>query len=107
MKFKIVKKYSLASLGVGWEECYLDFTPFTIAEITSGDIIGLSQIDTSDSKSVVQGTKDVLELLKKHFIGGKALGDSGVVEVKDTDLEDFPAEVLGGILGFLSGKSAE
>lgn len=106
-KFKIVKKYSLSFLGDEWKECYLEFTPFTIRELTS-DITKLTQIDTDNPKDVVEGTKSTLGLIKEHFVSGTAIGEDGsVVKVSASDLEDMPAEVLAGVLRFLSQNLVE
>lgn len=100
-KFKIVRKYPLAFLGEGWEECYLQFRPFTIAEIDT-ELTGLATTDTKDAKSIASATKTTVKLLKDHFVGGRALTDEGLVDVKPEDLVEMPAEVLGGALNFLS-----
>lgn len=102
MEFKIRRRYSLDGLGEEWKNCYLDFTPITIKELTE-DIANLSAVDAKDTESVVAATRSTVKLLKDHFLDGKAIGIKGdQINVTTDDLEDLPAEVLMGVLSFLS-----
>lgn len=105
MKFKISKRYSLSHLGEGWKECYIDFHPIPISELTQNDDISkLTQIDKDDVNAVKKGTVTTIRLLQKYFLGGKAIDfESGkVIDIKKQDLEEFPVHVMQGLIGFLS-----
>lgn len=107
MKFKVVKKYSLAYLGDEWNDCYLEFNPVTIKDVT-GDFGKLATVDQEDKLSVLEASEKTLKLLKDRFVSGYGINEKGErVEVKADDLEDLPAEVLGGVVGFLSQSLAE
>lgn len=106
MKFNISRKFSLDSLGEAWKDCYVEFSPVTIREVQ--DITELAKIDPKDTKSVAGATGTVVDLLKKHFLGGKAIGDKGeVVDIAADDLIDLPVDVMGGMVAFLLGSSAK
>lgn len=100
-KFTIKRKYSLQSLGDEWKDCYIDLNALTIRELNS-DLSQLADLNTQNRKEVSQATGKVLEIIKSHFISGTGVVDGKVVEITKDDLEDLPAEVLGGILSFLS-----
>lgn len=105
MKFNISRKYSLESLGESWKDCFVEFTPVTIREVQ--DITELAKVDPDNVKSVTGATGTLIELLKKHFVGGKAINDKGeVVDIAGEDLIDLPVDVMGGMVGFLLGSSA-
>jgi len=104
MKFKVKKRYSLAQLGEGWEECYLDFSPFTMREINE-DFTSFASLDKDDPKSVTVASNKMTELLKNKYVGGTGLDATGkVVDIKRDDLLDLPAEVISGVISFLSSN---
>ena len=106
MKFSISRKYSLDSLGEAWKDCYVEFSPVTIREVQS--ITDLATVDPKNMKSVAGATDSLIELLKKHFLVGKAIDDKGsMVDLKADDLIDLPVDVMGGMVGFLLGSSAK
>ena len=100
MKFKIVKHFSLDFLGEEWKEAFIDFRPLTIADVKER----LPQIAKLQDKDADYGpAADVLvELLRDKFIAGKAVTETGVVDLKLEDIPDLPIEVIGRAFSFLS-----
>ncbi len=104
-KFKITKRFSLKDLGPDWADCYLDFSPFTMREVANDELLGLSKLDDpkTSPEAVVKGFDTIVGLLKKKFVGGKGIAaDGSTVDIGVGDLEELPAEILSGVLRFLS-----
>ncbi len=107
-KFAITKKVDLAFLGDKWKEneCYLEFTAFTIRDLQ--DKFPEISIQEKDAKSIRSGMTKTIELLTEHFVTGKGIDDKGeVVTIKGEELVDLPAEVITKIFSFLSEPLAK
>ena len=90
-----LKRISLAFMGEGWAECYLDFKALTWA-----DVAGLQE-QAKDESNAVQA---LLSVLERNFVRGQALGTDDEIftveayHLKDLDLESLTriSERLGG-----------
>lgn len=103
MKFKIVKRFSLAYLGDEWKDCYLNLKPFSVQDVKTK----LPQIAKlqEDSTNVEEGVDMLIELLSEKFIDGKVVDESGtVVDMPKEAIADLPVEVIGRAFSFLSSK---
>lgn len=102
-KFAVKRKILLDFLGDDWKEnnCYIEFTSFTIRDLQEK----FPQISSSadDPKSVANGMTKTIDLLKEHFVSGKGMGlKNEVVDIDKEDMIDLPAEVINKIFSFLS-----
>lgn len=107
-KFKVIKRLDLDFFGKEWEKCYMEFTPISVSESIDGKLMEFAEIDRKDTKAVQQALKDIIKVLKDHFLSGKGIDKKGeIVDIKKDDFGDLPAEILGHALGFLSQGLAE
>lgn len=92
MKLDIEVKLSLAYLGDGWEDCYINFTPVSIGEakkMRSGSQEESALFDAG------------IELIKSKFVSGKVLSGGKTVGIKAEDIEDMPVSVIEGAVELL------
>lgn len=102
MKFNLTKRYSLEYLGSDWKGCYLDFTAVTIGETTE-NLTAFSSLDKSNPESVQKASNKMMDILKEHFVGGKAYDVDGTVkDVVVDDLDNLPNEIAEGVTNFYS-----
>ena len=95
-KFKITKKISLAYLGEEWKECYLEFDSPTYDEIKKA-------VPDFTKEDKIEAGESAFKFLEDSFIGGKAISEGGIVDVKKEDLGDFPMDVVTKCLEELMG----
>lgn len=89
--FIIKKRLPLDFLGAEWAECFIDFRPFSIREVTT-----ISDLKADDPNA----TRKILDLLKTRFEGGKGYNGQ-LVDLEADDIEDLPVEVLSRAVSFL------
>jgi len=107
MKFNLKKRYSLEHLGPDWAGCYLDFTAVTIGETTE-NLTAFANLDKTNTDSVKQASNKMMDILKDHFVGGKAYDVDGTIkDVKVEDLDNLPNEIAEGVTNFLFQPSTE
>lgn len=64
-----------------------------------------AKLDQNNPQEVLDSSKKVIELLKAKYVGGTGIAANGqTVEIKKSDLTELPAEVLGGVISFLSSN---
>lgn len=103
MRLKLIRRLTLEFLGEDWGGCYIDFNALTFRE--SKELMSLgSSSDNKDIQVVMDASDKVLGLLLSKFVGGKIVTDEGVVDMKKSELEDFPVEVLVSAVSLLTGK---
>lgn len=101
MKFKITKHFSLEFLGEEWKECFIDFRPFTVADVKE-KLPEIAKLDDG-SEHIAEGADALVGLLDAKFIKGKVINEEGqAVDLTKEDLKDLPLEVLGRAFSFLS-----
>lgn len=97
----ILKRFSLADLGDGWTDCYVDYRPMTV-----GDVTKITQLKT-DGMTNAQSATFALEHIKTHVVGGKVSalddGKSVVVDLVAEDLDNLPITVIGDLFTEMSG----
>ena len=87
-----VKHVSLAFLGEGWGDAYIDFTALTFPD--------LERMDTAD-----QTGKSVRQLLRDKFLAGRAIDtDNQPFDLTADDVDKFDIETLGEFVKALSGQ---
>lgn len=87
-----IKHVSLAYLGEGWNDAYIDFTALTFPD--------LEQMDTTD-----QTGKSVRQLLRDKFLRGRAIDtDNQPFDLTADDVDQFDIETLGEFVKALSGQ---
>ena len=90
-----IKHISLAFMGEGWEDCYVDFRSLRWADVANLD---------SDGKDNRQAVNVLLQVLKQNFLGGRGLGEDGQpVELEANDLDELDLEALTAISQQLGG----
>jgi hypothetical protein len=62
----------------------------------------LAGLDTKNIEDTKNSFDVVINILKEHFVEGKGIGQSGIIEITSEDLGELPAEVITGALSFLS-----
>lgn len=96
-KFLVLKKISLASLGVGWEECYISFTPLNFNDNAALQsvrkifgAVDLNNPSEVDSDINTEASEKTLQLLKTKFVEGKGYTKDGIVDLVADDLWELP-----------------
>lgn len=84
--FDIFKVLDLSKYGAEWEGCYLKFRSISLGEA--------QELTKINKVSDDEGSEQLITILKKYFVDGKAVSNGEVVEVKGEDLAKFPPEVL-------------
>lgn len=97
MKIDVSKKVDLSYLGEVWKECYLEFRMPSYKDIQDLP----TNVDEGNTKESLEKGYRTLEGL---FIGGKAISEGQPVEVKSTDLRDFPLEVITKCFKAITGE---
>jgi len=87
--FDIKKRLSLSFLGEGWKDCYIEFRPALVKEMAE-----LASLKPEDGANVLDVVNKGISFLKNKFVGGRALKDGKIVELKNQDIEEFPIDVL-------------
>lgn len=91
-----IKHISLAFMGAGWEECYLNFRAFRWADIKDTD---------TENKASHVVIEETLAVLKRSFLDGKGIGTDGqVLDITADDLDDLDLEALTTIGQQLGGQ---
>lgn len=103
MAFPIKKRLDLNDLGVEWAGCYIDYAGLTFKESRS---FSANQFDEANPESD-KNIEFVLELLTSHFLAGKGYNGSAVVDLKATDLEELPVDVITRSVETLVGGPKE
>lgn len=104
-RLAITKRYSLASVGDGWEECYLSYTPATY-----GDFIELRKLDTSTltEESAWEYQRD---FCNKRIVDGTVLEMDGtarkIVPFRPEHLEQFTKVLADSIFNAISGVTVD
>lgn len=96
-KLNIKRRFSLKDVGEGWEECYIDFRPFTYADLKK-----LSQIKDDDVDSI----DVVVQVLEEHFVGGRLLevGQDQPVDMTRDDVQALPADIINDLIQEATGQ---
>ena len=90
-----IKRVSLAFMGEGWEEAYLDFTALKWRDIRDMDD---PQGDANQSYDLA------LAVLRRKFVGGQGIDPEGQpVALTAEDLDEFDIETQGQITAQLGG----
>lgn len=100
MRLKITRRLSLAELGEGWQDCYIDFRPIAFKE--SQKLADLS-VDENDPESIQKASSQAIDLLRDKFVSGRVVTDNGVEDMVADDIDDLPIDVLTQALSLLSG----
>lgn len=101
-RFRSIKKVSLASVGTGWEDAYVEVSIPNFAEAKA--VATVKQPETTEEQLAYAET--VLTFLKDHFVGGKAPDESGLVELKADDLSELPVNAVSLVRESLLGEGA-
>jgi hypothetical protein len=104
-KFAIKKHLSLAFLGEGWENAYIDFTPVSMTEIT-----GLIKLESSVSRTDTSGDNvskaeaviaKAREVMRDHFTAGMGYtgtkDEAGAPKLEAITVEDATDELFNEI----------
>lgn len=104
----IKKRCSLAFLGEGWEEAFAHFKPLEAPALEKITKYETSQEDIkADPSKAMPIIKDMLDLIKSHFIDGKGVVDGEFTDLEAGDLELMPpAEIINAALDAMVGKMA-
>lgn len=92
-KFILPKVISLDRFGESWKGAYITFTAPTWAESVAFN----KKAETADA------IEELNKFLSTHFIGGKAPSEGSLVELKVTDIQELPAEVISAVAQELGG----
>lgn len=88
-------------MGEAWKETYVIFRAFSVAELEIFSKMKASADPIADSKKV-------LDVLGARFIGGKVVGEDGLLmDLTKEDLPKLSIEVLTKINSELMGGSEE
>lgn len=94
MKIVIPKRVDLSFLGEVWAGCYLDFKSPNLGEV--------KEYVKDDVKP-----EEVLEFLKKMFLGGVVYDGKQTTAIKSDELEDLPVELFPHCLTAITGTGSE
>ncbi len=90
-----IKHISLAFMGEGWQDCYIDFRALRWADVASLE---------TDGKDNRQAVTVLLDVLKQNFLIGRGLSEDGQpVELDAADLDELDLEALTTISQQLGG----
>ncbi len=90
-----IKHISLAFMGEGWEDCYVDFRALRWADVANLE---------TDGKDNREAVSVLLEVLRQNFLSGRGLGEDGQpVELVAADLDELDLEALTAISQQLGG----
>jgi hypothetical protein len=105
-KFIVKKHIALGFLGEGWEEAYVDFSPFTFKD--NDTIIHLRKLATTQAKmedsEIKQASTDIMEILADKFIGGMGYNGKELEPITKDNLNELPMEIIVHILQTLQGQ---
>lgn len=99
MAFPVEKKVDLAFLGTQWAGAELTFSALTFKE--TRELAG-QNLDNPDK--VAENMSFVTKFLGDHFLQGKAWNGTQLVDIKATELEDLPVEVVNKAVEALTGQ---
>ncbi|MDP9469050.1 MAG: hypothetical protein M3Q71_00065 [Chloroflexota bacterium] len=90
-----IKHISLAFMGEGWGDCYIDFRALRWADVANLE---------TDGKDNRQAVTVLLEVLKQNFLSGRGVSEDGQpVELDAADLDELDLEALTAISQQLGG----
>ncbi len=90
-----IKHVSLAFMGEGWQDCYIDFRALRWADVANLE---------TDGKDNRQAVTVLLQVLKQNFLSGLGLSEDGrPIELDAGDLDDLDLEALTAISEQLGG----
>ncbi len=91
-----IKRVSLAFMGEGWQDCYIDFRA-----LRWKDLEGLAAEREDNARAV----DALLSIMRNNFVSGVALGEDGQpLEIAADDLADLDLEALTAISEQLGGQ---
>lgn len=102
-KFKIYKQIDLNFLGEGWETCRIRLTPLEVSEFEQ--LQNIAPKDIEDSAQTMAAIKQMIVLLKTHFVDGTGYDGDGIIPISKEDFDELPIEVLNACISLLSGKT--
>jgi hypothetical protein len=105
-RISIIKRFSLAEVGEGWDNCYISYTP-----LTTRDLLSLRD-SNPEAMGEQKGVDYVLRVVREHTIGGRfmVIGDDGKpseTELLPVDIDLLPQDVLIDFFTQLSGASTD
>lgn len=99
---QLVKHFSLAFLGEGWEEGFIDFQPLSISDVNNS-IAGNVDAKNPDPKEVKAGLQTIINILTNKFIRGKFPNEDGTLDdITKEEVKDLPNEIVQAAMTFLS-----
>jgi hypothetical protein len=100
---QLLKHFSFAFLGEGWEEGYINFKPFSLGDIANSISLASSDPNNIDPEKVKAGLNDIISLLEEKFIDGKYPNDDGTLDdIAKEELKGMPNDILQAAMNFLS-----
>lgn len=100
-RLAITKRYSLANVGEGWQDCYLIYRPASFADMQE-----LWNIDPNISDD--EAFTFQCDFVSKHIVSGKVLvvdedGNTSEDSIKPGETQDFPKRVFNDIFRTITG----
>lgn len=101
-KFTLYKHITLEKFGEDWKDAYIKFKGLDYKDFKT-KLAKLASIDTENKEEVVDNMGDVIDLLTEKFVEGKAPVDGTLTDIKASELNELPLEVINYLMGFLFG----
>ncbi|MDP9370527.1 MAG: hypothetical protein M3Q03_20035 [Chloroflexota bacterium] len=91
-----IKRVSLAFMGEGWQEAYVDFKALRWADVAE------LQGGQGENRNPVE---ILIEALRRNFSGGKGVDEDGsLFDLSADDLGDFDLDAINSIADELAGR---
>jgi hypothetical protein len=102
----ITRRFSLASVGEGWQDCYITFIPANY-----GDLIALKNLDVANMTDE-QALEYQNDFVMKRVIGGKVLeldasGLAAVTDFTKDHLMGLPKDVFDSLFNAINGAETD
>jgi hypothetical protein len=104
-QLSIAKKFSLADVGEGWQDCYVLYRPATVRDLIAFKDMNPEQMQESES------IEFILKFDKEHALGGKVLvlqdDETKHVDLTKDDIEALAPSILGELFQLIIGASTD
>lgn len=104
-KFLALKRLPLDFVAEAWKDCYLEFRSPSLADVQR--MANMKKPDAEKKEDVDASFTESIQFLQGVFHTGKAISETGMVDVKGDDLADLPAEVVFKAMHFLVQSTAD
>lgn len=102
-RLAISKRFSLAEIDTAWKDCYIEYSPATIHDLTKFQELN------PQGQTETQAIDYMVTFIKDHTLRGKVLlvnddGTPGIADlVKEEDIDNLPPNVIKTLFADMNG----